>query len=172
MNIRLLDERDAEAYRAVRLRALKNDPDSFGSSYEEEVLRPLEKFAERLKNTAYSFSIGSFDDGGSLIGIVNFVRENRIKTAHRGNVYGMYVEPGFRGCGVGRSLLLALIERAMEECEGLEQIHLTVESNNKPAKRLYASLGFEVYGVEPHALKVSGHYLDADLMVLRLGNAI
>jgi ribosomal protein S18 acetylase RimI-like enzyme len=81
----------------------------------------------------------------------------------------MYIEPEFRGKGIGKSLLLSLIEKATSECEGLEQIHLTVVSNNEPAKRLYTSLGFEVYGVEPHALKFGGHYLDEDLMILRLG---
>jgi len=170
MNIRLLDESDAQLYHVVRLRALKNDPDSFGSTYEQEVVRPLEKFAERIQHTANKFTLGCFDDSQSLIGIVNFAHEDRLKTAHKGNIYGMYVEPGFRGQGIGRSLLLALIEKATKECEGLEQIHLTVVSNNEPAKRLYTSRGFEVYGVEPHALKSNGHYLDEDLMMLKLAN--
>nr|WP_283942835.1 GNAT family N-acetyltransferase [Paenibacillus konkukensis] len=78
------------------------------------------------------------------------------------------VEPQFRGRGLGKTLLIALIERATKECEGLEQIHLTVVSNNKSAKRLYVSLGFEVYGVEPYALKSDEQYFDEDLMILRL----
>lgn len=171
MNIRSLDESDAQLYQVVRLRALQNEPDSFGSTYEQEAARPLEKFVDRIQPTANKFTLGSFDDSQSLIGIVNFAREDRLKTAHKGNVYGMYVEPGFRGQGIGRSLLLALIEKATKECQGLEQIHLTVVSNNDPAKRLYTSLGFEVYGVEPYALKSSGHYLDEDLMMLRLVGA-
>lgn len=170
MNIRLLNESDSQVYQIVRLRALKNDPDSFGSTYEQEAVRPLEKFAERIQHTNNQFTLGCFDDSHSLIGIVNFVREDRLKTAHKGNVYGMYVEPEFRGQGIGRSLLLALIETATRECDGLEQIHLTVVSNNASAIRLYTSLGFEVYGVEPHALKFDGHYFDEDLMILRLAN--
>ncbi len=170
MNIRLLDEFDAQRYQVVRLRALKNDPDSFGSTYEQEAVKPLEKFAERIQQTANKFTLGCIDDSQSLIGIVNFVREDRLKTAYKGNIYGMYIEPGFRGQGIGRSLLFALIETATRECEGLEQIHLTVVSNNEPAKRLYTSLGFEVYGVEPHALKFNAHYLDEDLMILKLVN--
>jgi ribosomal protein S18 acetylase RimI-like enzyme len=170
MNIRLLDEADAPLYQVVRLQALKNDPDSFGSTYDQESVRPLEKFAERIQHTANKFTLGCFDSSQSLIGIVNFVREDRLKTSHKGNVYGMYVEPGFRGQGIGRALLLALIERATRQCEGLEQIHLTVVSNNEPAKRLYTSLGFEIYGVEPHALKSNGCYLDEDLMILKLSN--
>ncbi|OPG15466.1 GNAT family N-acetyltransferase [Ferroacidibacillus organovorans] len=168
MNIRLLVDGDAEMYREVRLRALKNDPDSFGSTYEQEATRPLGNFIERIRHTRDQFTLGCFDDSDTLVGIVNFVRENRLKTAHKGNIYGMYIEPQLRGRGVGKALLLALIERATKECEGLEQIHLTVVSNNESAKRLYTTLGFEVYGVEPHALKFDGHYFDEDLMVLRL----
>ena len=168
MNIRLLNDSDAQVYREVRLRALKNDPDAFGSTYEQEETKPLGHIIERIHHTKDQFTLGCFDDSNTLVGIVNFSRENRLKTAHKGNIYGMYVEPQFRGRGVGKSLLLALIERATKECEGLEQIHLTVVSNNKSAKRLYVSLGFEVYGIEPNALKFDEQYFDEDLMILRL----
>jgi ribosomal protein S18 acetylase RimI-like enzyme len=168
MNIRLLDESDAQLYKELRLRALKNDPAAFGSSYEEEVNRPLEKFAERIQSTKDQFTLGCFDDSNSLVGIVSFARESRLKTAHKGNIYGMYIAPQFRGRGLGKYLLLALIERATRECVGLEQIHLTVVSNNEAAKRLYLSLGFEIYGVEPNALKFNGQYFDEDLMILKL----
>ncbi|MEF3307785.1 GNAT family N-acetyltransferase [Paenibacillus sp. GYB004] len=168
MNIRLLNDSDAQVYREVRLRALKNDPDAFGSTYEQEETKPLEQIIERIRHTKDQFTLGCFDDSNTLVGIVNFSRENRLKTAHKGNIYGMYVEPQFRGRGVGKALLLALIERAKKECEGLEQIHLTVVSTNKSAKRLYVSLGFEVYGIEPRALKFNEQYYDEDLMILRL----
>ncbi|MFC3768920.1 GNAT family N-acetyltransferase [Paenibacillus sp. GCM10012303] len=168
MNIRLLNDSDAQVYREVRLRALKNDPDAFGSTYEQEETKPLEHIIERIHHTKDKFTLGCFDDSNTLVGIVNFSRENRLKTAHKGNIYGMYIEPQFRGRGVGKALLLALIERATNECEGLEQIHLTVVSTNKSAKRLYVSLGFEVYGIEPRALKFNEQYYDEDLMILRL----
>ncbi len=160
MNIRLLNDSDAQVYKEVRLRALKNDPDAFGSTYKQEETKPLVHIIERIHHTKDQFALGCFDDNNTLVGIVNFSRENRLKTAHKGNIYGMYVEPKFRGRGLGKALLIALIERATKECEGLEQIHLTVVS-------LYVSLGFEVYGVEPHALKFE-QYFDEDLMILRL----
>ncbi|WP_066174359.1 GNAT family N-acetyltransferase [Bacillus marinisedimentorum] len=168
MNIRLLDESDAKIYKAVRLRALKNDQESFGSTYEQEVNRPLKKFAERIQRTKSQFTLGCFDSNHSLIGIANFAREDRLKTVHKGTIYGMYIEPEFRRRGLGRTLLISLIERATSECDGLEQIHLTVVSTNSSAIRLYTSLGFKVYGVEPNALKTDGKYFDEDLMILRL----
>lgn len=168
MNIRLLNDSDAQVYKEARLRSLKNDPDAFGSTYAQEETKPLGHFAERIRHTKDQFTLGCFDDDNTLVGIVNFLREKRLKTAHKGNIYGMYVDPLLRGRGVGKALLTALIERATRECEGLEQIHLTVVSNNKSAKRLYVSLGFEVYGIEPQALKFEEQYFDEDLMILKL----
>lgn len=41
-------------------------------------------------------------------------------------------------------------------------------STNDSTKKLYKSLGFEVYGTEPRALKDNVQYFDEDLMVLFL----
>lgn len=165
MNIRVLDERDVRQYQDLRLKALKLSPEAFGSTYEREVQFTLETFAERIKRANGKFALGAFDDSGSLVGIVNFVRENGLKSLHKGNVYGMYVAPEASGHGLGKKLMLDLVKIA--SCyEGLEQINLTVMSENIIAKKLYKSLGFEIYGVERKALKVNEQYFDEDLMVL------
>lgn len=93
------------------------------------------------------------------------MRENSLKTSHKGNIFGMYVAPECRGQGLGKLLMVELISKA-KHCNGLEQINLTVVSENNAAKKLYKSLGFEVYGVERNALKFNGQYVDEDLMVL------
>ncbi|KZE37500.1 acetyltransferase [Bhargavaea cecembensis] len=166
MEIRLLNESDAHSYQQVRLSALKNNPEAFGSTYEQEVAYPLEVVGDRLKPGQDQFVLGAFQEDGSLAGIVTFKREESPKMRHRGNVFAMYVAPEARGRSVGKSLLEELIRRAREG-DGLEQIHLAVVAHNAPARRLYTSLGFEVYGTEPNALKVSGKYYDEDLMILR-----
>ncbi len=167
MNIRVLSESDAGLYQEVRLSALKNNPEAFGSTYEREVKFSLETVSERMKPTRDKFVLGAFDTRGSLVGIVAFVRENGLKTAHKGNVFGMYVAPEMRGQGLGKSLMLELIRKA-KNCEGLEQINLTVMSENEVGKKLYKFLGFVVYGVEHNALKYNGQYFDEDFMVLKV----
>ncbi|WP_409300490.1 GNAT family N-acetyltransferase [Peribacillus sp. SCS-155] len=167
MTIRILNESDARLYQELRLSALKINTEAFGSTYEREVKFTLETVVERLKPNDDKFVLGAFGNRNSLVGIVTFMRESGLKTAHKGNVYGLFVKPEMRGQGLGKSLLLELIRKA-KDCIGLEQINLTVVSHNEPAKNLYKSLGFQIYGVEKNALKFNGEYFDEDLMVLKI----
>lgn len=164
--IRVLEEGDGESYRTLRLRALREEPEAFGSSYEEQAERPLEAFVERIRETATHFTLGAFD-GEVLIGTVAFTREAGVKMRHKGVITAMYVAPEGRGHGVGRALLLSAVERARAQL-GVEQIHLSVVTRNVAARALYTAVGFAVYGTEPRALKLGGEYLDEDLMVLLL----
>ena len=166
MKIRKLNETDAEKYQEIRLNALKTDPEAFGSTYVREVEFSLEQVASRIAPTKDRFVLGTLNNG-ELVGIVTFMRESGLKTCHKGNVFGIYVNPDFRGKSLGKALLIELIEQA-KKCEGLEQINLAVVTENHSAKNLYKSLGFEVYGTERNALKFNGEYFDEDLMVLKL----
>lgn len=165
MEIRLLRPNDAEIYKEIRLEGLKKNPEAFGSSYEEEAGRPSEVYGERFKGDN-SFHFGAFENG-KLIGVVSLVRETGLKVNHRSNIYAMYVTESWGQNGVGKCLVGKAVEKA-RSWDGVEQIHLAVMSENIPAKKLYASFGFEVYGKERHALKIDGKYYDEDLMALFL----
>ncbi|MBG9449506.1 acetyltransferase [Cytobacillus firmus] len=163
MEIRLLRQDDGEMYKEIRLEGLKKNPEAFGSSYEEEASRPPEVYGERFM-AENSFHYGAFENG-KLIGVVSLVRDTGLKMKHRSNIYAMYVTESARKNGVGKSLVSKAVEKA-RSWDGVEQIHLAVMSENTPAKKLYASFGFEVYGKERHALKIDGNYYDEDLMAL------
>lgn len=171
MEIRRLTEADAALFWAVRLRALRDNPEAFGRSYEESRDRPLADVARVLREEAASpddFTLGAFATAdGSLVGLAGFRRHQGRKERHKGDVWGVYVTPEARGRGAGRALLEELIARA-RALPGLEQIHLTVVSINEPACHLYRALGFARYGTEPRALRLGDRYLDEDLMILRL----
>ena len=167
MNIRLLNVADAKDYQTLRLRALQTDPESFGSTYEREVNFPIEAVEERIRHAEDRFVLGAFDDAGLLVGVVRFMRDMDRKSKHKGNIYGMYVAPEVRGQGVGKALMVEALNY-VKQFDGVEQIHLQVVSKNEGAKKLYKSLGFETYGIEPRGLKDGDEYFDEELMVLIL----
>jgi RimJ/RimL family protein N-acetyltransferase len=98
------------------------------------------------------------------------IRGKIFKLKHRANIVAMYVAPEKRGFGIGKGLLSETIKKA-NDLEGIEQVYLTVVTSNEPAKRLYSSLGFEVFGTEKRALKFDNTYFDEDHMVLFLKRA-
>jgi ribosomal protein S18 acetylase RimI-like enzyme len=163
--VRALTEADAEVWWTLRLRALREEPEAFGSSYQEARETPLERVRERFRQPE-SFVLGAFE-GAELVGTVGCFRRQGVKERHKATIWGMYVAPEHRGRGLGRGLIVQAIEEA-RVWPALGQIHLTVTTVNEPARRLYRSLGFEVYGVEPCALKLGERCLDEELMLRRL----
>jgi ribosomal protein S18 acetylase RimI-like enzyme len=168
MHVRLLDSEDAVSFRELRLRALRDHPDAFGSSYEEAVNLSIEETAERLKPSPDAFVLGAFDAAGKLVGMVGFYRERGMKKRHKGVIWGMYCLPECRGKGVGKALLAEAVERA-RKMKGLELVTLRVVTSNAPAKKLYLSAGFRTWGKEPRSLKIGSRYMDQELMVLDFG---
>jgi ribosomal protein S18 acetylase RimI-like enzyme len=171
MEIRQFVQEDASVYWELRLKALKECPESFGASYEEEVGKPLALIIERLKASIElpdsEFLLGYFDDNQKLLGMIGLFREHRKKMRHKATIYAMYVIPEARARGVGKALVIEALNRA-RRMKGLEQVNLGVVVSNTEARRLYTRCGFEVYGLEKHALKLDDKYLDEELMVFRL----
>jgi len=166
MEIRVLEAQDAAIYQTLRLEALRVNPEAFGSTYEREAAYPLDAVAGRIAPTLHSFTLGAFLKSEGLVGSATFVRETNVKTAHKGNIYGVYVSTEARGKGIGKALIVELLKQA-GTLPGLEQINLTVVSGHAAAKKLYAALGFTVYGTERRALRHNGAYFDEELMVYR-----
>ncbi|CAM4039243.1 GNAT family N-acetyltransferase [Mesobacillus thioparans] len=165
MEIRRLNGEDAESYRALRHEALLMNPEAFSSSYEDEEGYEASRYRERLDNKSV-YTFGAFDKE-QLVGVVTLVPDGKVKLKHRASIFAMYVTSSHRGRGIGRALVKAAIQKGAE-LTIVEQIHLTVTSSNEPAKKLYASLGFKVYGVEKNSMKIDGIYYDEDLMMLFL----
>ena len=170
MQVRILNEKDAEAFWKIRLRALQENPESFGASYEEILERGIAGTAQglgRREGAPENVTFGAFDEKGQLVGLAGFRREEETKKRHKGLIWGMYVPKELRGQGIGKALLEAAIEYAKSLPE-LERINLAVVLTNKEARLLFVSHGFQSYGMEREALKLHDRYFDQELMTLPL----
>jgi ribosomal protein S18 acetylase RimI-like enzyme len=166
MKIRVLTAEDAAAFQKLRLQALSEDPVAFAASFEEERDTPLETVAERLQPLPDRAIVGAFD-GGRLVGLAAWHREEMRKLRHKGFVWGVFVAPTHRGRGLARRLLVAVIALA-RQADGIRQLNLTAYAANGAAVALYESLGFEIYGREAAAICVDGMLHDDVHMSLRL----
>jgi ribosomal protein S18 acetylase RimI-like enzyme len=167
MDIRRLTRADAPAFRALRLRALREHPAAFTSSYEEDAAEPLELTALRLEGNTHAFW-GAFQ-GDELYGTVGLERERRAKNRHKGTVVAMYVAMEVTAQGVARAMLAALLGHA--RARGVESLVLTVTEGNAAALQLYEAAGFRSFGIEPDAIRVDGRPLAKNHMHLDLRTA-
>jgi ribosomal protein S18 acetylase RimI-like enzyme len=166
VSLRLLQSHDLDRYRRLRLEAIRAEPTAFGSSFESEIAARADKYRDRLTGASDNYVLGAFVTE-ELVGMIGFVRETAPKRAHVGSVWGLYVAPRWRGRGIGRTLLGDVLRRARALPE-LEHVLITVVSNNPGARRLYESVGFTVWGIEPAALKVDDVGYDEIHMLLAL----
>lgn len=165
--IRILEEKDSEEYLRLRLEALQDSPNAFGSAWEDERSQTPESVKSRLRAVPNgNFVVGAFAER-KLIGMVGFRRYEGRKEHHKGFIWGVYVTSSERRKGVAAALFQALLER-IRTYEGLEQAALSVAETQKGAQKLYASLGFEVFGYERRALKIGENYVDEEHRVLWL----
>jgi ribosomal protein S18 acetylase RimI-like enzyme len=166
MIVRRLTPADAPEFRRLRLKALRESPTAFGSSYAEEARRPLAAFKTRLEARADNWVFGSLH-GQRLIGVLRLVREQGKKERHKATIYGLYVAPSERRRGIARKLLAEAIATA-RTLKGLRQIRIGVVTSNAAARTLYVKAGFVEYGKEEDALFVAGRFHAESLMVKKL----
>jgi len=163
--IRPLAREDAPAWRALRLEALTNHPEAFGSSAEEFSQLSLDEAAERIPPAVGEDVLFGVFAGGALCGCAGFAREKYMKGRHKGLMWGVYLRPMLRGKGVGE----ALVDRVIAHAAGhVEILNCAVNPENRGARSLYLSRGFKVYGREPRALRTGGRDHDEELLALIL----
>lgn len=165
MSVRVLTEADTAAFQATRLRSLKEHPEAFGSSFEEEVTMSLEQFAQILSSPDRPW-FGAFGNE-QLMGVAGLMRYPGAKTRHRAMISGMYVVPEARGEKFGQVLMDAAMDQA-RSTNGLEDVTLAVTVGNDAARHIYIKAGFTPYSIDPRYLKVGDQYFDIEWMILRI----
>jgi ribosomal protein S18 acetylase RimI-like enzyme len=133
------------AYRAIRLRALADAPDAFGSTLAaEEALAP-ETWAARLARSTTSGIDRALaaEVDGALVGLA-WAKEDGEDPAIV-NLFQMWVAPEARGQGVAGALLEEAVRWAT--ARGAQALQLGVTCTNVGAVRLYERAGFVEAGV-------------------------
>lgn len=159
IDIKILSVNELEDFKAIRLSALEKSPKMFGSTYSAEVGKPLIFFEACLLNS----TVFAVYHQNIIIGLATLTQELGAKFSHKAYLSSVFIEPEFQQKGVASRLLKAVIEYSQKH---VEQILLTVASDNEPAIHLYKKLGFQIYGLEQKALKDGNEYIDEVLMKL------
>lgn len=159
MEIRELGPDDGLAYREVRLRALREAPTAFASTFEEESAQPDEFWQNLVSMTAESMESVLFavDRGAGTLAGTAFVRVSP-SAPHDAYVGGMWVDEDLRGGGWADALLESA-ERFSRRL-GSQAIELWVSGSNPLAQRFYERNGYRPTGVrEPQASGIVAHML-------------
>ena len=144
-------------YRDLRLEALKKDPTAFESSYEEQRLAKENKWKKGIRNVLFAMS------NDKPIGMIVYVFEDKMKTRHLANIFGVYVKKEFRGMGIGRQLIESAISM-IKQNKNIIKIGLTVNPKQKAALSLYKKFGFKKVGLMKKDACVNGKFYDELIM--------
>ncbi len=129
---------DALALRALRLEALRDTPDAYGTTFEESVRWSRDRWEEMAATLNYFLA----ESQGRAVGMVSGGRNDR----HPGTLwmYAMYVTPDARGTGVAAQLVEAVSQWVLER--GGAQLYLHVTSAVPRARAFYRKIGFRETG--------------------------
>jgi phosphinothricin acetyltransferase len=110
--------------------------------------------------------IGLVDQGGTLMGFASY-GAFRPQPAYKYTVeHSVYVHSSFRGQGLGRTLLEAII--AASESNDRHALIGVIDAENHASRTLHESLGFQQVGALPQVAFKFGRWLDAVMYQLTL----
>ncbi|MEM1447010.1 MAG: GNAT family N-acetyltransferase [Planctomycetota bacterium] len=148
IEIQQLTEDHLATWRTLRLHALRDRPDAFGSTYEAEAVLDDEGWAAKWQSWIGSpGGVWAAMQGEKPVGLVGCVCDH--EAAGRAWLISMWVAPAVRGRGLGKALITSAIRWAKDQ--GLKELRLEVTSNNPVAAQLYSRMGFVMTGSSaPH----------------------
>jgi len=138
LTLRRAELGDEPILREVRLQALSDAPDAFGSTYEREVARPGADW-QRWMSPGVTFVL---EDAMVARGMVAGVHDETDPAVV--HLMAMWVHPKIRGSGGADELVVALI--AWARSEGAVVVRLKVIHGNDRARHFYERMGFRPSG--------------------------
>ncbi|MBI5229393.1 GNAT family N-acetyltransferase [Candidatus Micrarchaeota archaeon] len=126
------------------------------SSYSFEKYK--KRFLSRLRDFDGKTVVAALD--GIVIGRA-FLKLGRGRASHVAN-FGIFIDEGFQGKGIGRILMRELFNYA--KSIGVEKLEDEAFSDNKRALRFYKKLGFRIEGVRKRKFVRDGRHFDSVLI--------
>ena len=149
-------------YKNLYMESIVNSPQAFLWSKEEIGSKKDSEWQDRMKNMFFAIA-----DDEQLVGMAGSYCEEKKKLSHIANIVRVYVNPEYRGKGIGKQLLLTVIEDIKSKPE-IKKIQLGVIATQTSAFNLYESVGFEKVGELKMAVKIDDHFYDQYLMEMIL----
>jgi ribosomal protein S18 acetylase RimI-like enzyme len=149
IEVRRIRAGEGSRLKALRLRALAESPDAFGTTLAEADRRPDDDWAGQaaLGATSDTTAIVVAVDSEDWLGMARGVREP--EQADAVEFVSLWVDPARRRSGIATALFEAVAQWARER--GARRLQLWVTETNTPAKSLYVRLGFVETGeITPH----------------------
>jgi GNAT superfamily N-acetyltransferase len=144
VTIRRIESADWAALRGIRLEALTDAPEAFGSTLQGALRLSARQWRHKVATTTYFLA----EREGVVVGMVS----GGYNDSHPGThwLYGMYVTPAARGSVTAQLLVAAVVEWARGE--GAREIYLHVASGVPRARAFYLKNGFTETG-EPFTME-------------------
>ncbi len=154
-----LEPDDWQAYRALRLEALKTDPQAFGSTYDDNLQRPEAWWRERLASVEQNNWLLFAQTPAGLAGMIGAVTADDGSAA---DIISMFVRPTFRRQGIARALMVAALDKIGQN-PAVNIVRLEVNRQQRAAVQLYESFGFQVTRTE-NGVAGDGQAYDISIM--------
>jgi GNAT superfamily N-acetyltransferase len=134
MRFEQLTQDEGPRLRSIRLRALKDAPDAFGTTFEEASANPAEAWTKQLVRLPTFVAV----EDGRDVAMVRCARDQQ--SADTAWLLSMWVAPDFRRARVGTVLVDLVVVWA--RANGISRLLLDVSDLNAPAIALYKAKGF------------------------------
>ena len=144
MQTRPLAWHEVDLHRALRLRALRDAPDAFGETLSHAEAQPASYWVEltrQVTGSAGQTMILACEDDATVGTVYGLLDRER---ADMGRVGGMWVDPAWRGRGLGHALLQAVFGWARGR--ELKRLGLWAPEHRPAAIALYTRAGFRHTG--------------------------
>lgn len=135
ISVRLLDENEWSVYREVRLRALRESPEAFVATVDEEEEFSEELWRERMNRSRRLLA----ERDGEVLGVTS-LGTHEVDERGVGELFGLWVAPEYRATGVARRLLEAAAGQA--RADDLAHLIYWVGTDNGRAVAFASSFGF------------------------------